>query len=52
MNKMTHRKISCHTKKFFTVFMALFIPGYWIGYGPSNFLWFSDGSLAIKFTNG
>ena len=48
-NKMIHRKISCYTKCFFTVFMALFIPGYWIGYGPLNFLWFSDIILILTF---
>jgi len=29
--------------------MALFIPGYWIGYGPLNFLWFSDIILIMTF---
>lgn len=47
--KMKHRKISCSSKWFFTIFMALFVPGYWIGYGPSNFLWFSDLILILTF---
>ena len=46
---MIHRKISCYIKWVFTVFMALFIPGYWIGYGPLNFLWFSDIILILAF---
>ncbi len=46
---MTHRKISCYTKWVIAAFIALFIPGYWIGYGPSNFLWFSDIILIMTF---
>ncbi len=46
---MIYRKISCYTKCFFTVFMTLFIPAYWIGYGPLNFLWFSDIILILTF---
>ena len=46
---MTHRKISCYIKCFFIIFMVFFIPGYWIGYGPLNFLWFSDIILILTF---
>ncbi|NGX31424.1 MAG: hypothetical protein K940chlam8_00792, partial [Chlamydiae bacterium] len=46
---MSHRKIPCYTKWLFAVFMAVFIPGYWIGHGPSNFLWFSDIVLFLAF---
>jgi len=34
-------KIAC------TLFVSVLVPVYWINYGPSNFLWFSDFALLV-----
>ena len=37
--------ISLRIKIPYTLFLLVFIPVYWIRYGPENFLWFSDFAL-------
>ena len=39
------RAISLWIKIPYTTFVSVFIPVYWIRYGPGNFLWFSDVAL-------
>lgn len=39
------RRISLWVKIPYTVFVAVLAPVYWLHYGPSNFLWFSDLAL-------
>ena len=34
-------------KVFFTLFVCLIVPVYWVQYGPGNFLWFSDIALLL-----
>lgn len=41
----TGRRISLWIKIPYTVFVAVLTPIYWVQYGPSNFLWFSDIAL-------
>lgn len=43
------RKIPPLAKWTFTLFISIFIPTYWIGYGPTNFLWLSDIALFLAF---
>ncbi len=43
------RKISLSFKICFCIFITIFIPVYWIGYGPANFLWYSDLVFALAF---
>lgn len=44
-----HQKIPSFFKWAFILFMAVLIPSYWINYGPTNFLWFSDIILFLVF---
>jgi len=39
------KSISLWVKVPYTVFVAVLVPVYWIHYGPTNFLWFSDIAL-------
>lgn len=39
---MHQPKISLAVKTSFSVWMAVWIPAYWVYYGPENFLWFCD----------
>lgn len=43
------RKIPLLAKWLYTAFMAVLVPVYWICYGPTNFLWFSDITLITTF---
>jgi hypothetical protein len=42
-------RIPVAVKVIFTLFMALYFPIYWVGYGPQNFLWISDVLLILTF---
>jgi hypothetical protein len=42
-------KIPIWFKIVFIVFMAVYLPAYWIGYGPQNFLWLSSVILILCF---
>lgn len=43
----TKRKIPLWTKLVYTLFISVLIPFYWVGFGPVNFLWFSDIALIM-----
>jgi hypothetical protein len=42
-------KIPITFKIVFAAFLAILIPTYWLAYGPTNFLWFSDIVLFLLF---
>jgi hypothetical protein len=42
-------KIPLPVKIIFALFMAFYVPIYWVGYGPQNFLWMSDVLLMLTF---
>ncbi len=46
MQLIAHR-IPIWIKIFFTAFMIIMIPVYWINYGPTNFLYFCDVSMIL-----
>lgn len=46
---MTERRISSLLKGSLSLFIAILIPSYWMQYGPSNFLWFSDVALFLTY---
>lgn len=42
---MRRRRLSPWIKVPYAVFVGILVPVYWVHYGPSNFLWFSDLAL-------
>lgn len=46
---MAQNKIPLTLKASFIAFLAMLIPVYWVHYGPSNFLWYSDIILGLSF---
>jgi hypothetical protein len=43
----TRRAVPLWLKIVWTTFVAVLVPVYWVHYGPSNFLWFSDIALFL-----
>lgn len=43
----SRHKLPLWLKVVYTVFMAVWVPSYWIAYGPTNFLYFCDVSLFV-----
>lgn len=43
----SRRKVPLGLKVAYTLFMAAWIPSYWVAYGPSNFLYFCDIALFV-----
>ena len=41
------RRVPLWLKVAYTVFMAVWVPSYWVAYGPTNFLYFCDIALFV-----
>jgi len=46
-NALNRRRVPAWLKWAYTAFMAVFVPVYWVNYGPTNFLYFCDASLFL-----
>ncbi len=44
-----HRQIPLSLKALYGLFLSVFVPVYWLHYGPANFLWASDIALFLVF---